>query len=79
MPPERRCWTDWPYYEHVCNAFTSSGGSGQANASAADDGAAYRSRTVRSCYALPMRMPEAKTRTPPRMTCRAETKKLILK
>ncbi len=40
MPSGRKCWTDWPHYEHVCNAFPSSGGSAQPNISAADDGAA---------------------------------------
>ncbi len=30
-------------------------------------------------YALPMRMPEAKTSAPPRITCKADMKKLMRK
>ena len=34
---------------------------------------------LRSLYALPITIPEAKTSAPPRITCRAETRKLIRK
>ena len=57
----------------------SSTGHPKARSFALETVGADRSVTARSSYALPIRIPEAKTKAPPSITWRAETRKLIWK